>query len=111
LTEAIDAAIREELDIHLVINNYGTHKTAMVNAGLGAASVVICTSRRPAPVGQTRGSEAISANGICARTTSKVGTDTIQSQCVSTVLAGAAMRVWTDIPADSDQFSLTSPAA
>ncbi len=49
--EIIDKAVPEELDIHLVLDNYGTHKTALVHNWLARNSGFTCISRPPARPG------------------------------------------------------------
>jgi hypothetical protein len=49
--EHIDAAVPEGLAIHLVMDNYGTHKMPKGSAGLRGGPVIICTSHPPAPAG------------------------------------------------------------
>ena len=49
----IDANVPEALDVHLVMDNYGTHKTPSVKAGLRGIRAFMCTSRRPRPRGST----------------------------------------------------------
>ena len=39
----IDAQVPDELDIHIVMDNYATHKTAAVKAWLGAAAALACS--------------------------------------------------------------------
>jgi hypothetical protein len=50
----IDAAVPFQLDIHLVLDNYGTHKTALVRQWLSRnGHDIICTSRPRMPPGTT----------------------------------------------------------
>ena len=49
--DQIDAAVPKDLDVHLVLDNYGTHKTLLVGAGWPDAPATTCTSRPPAPHG------------------------------------------------------------
>jgi hypothetical protein len=44
----IDDAIPKDLDLHLVLDNYATHKTLGVRSGCCATLGSICASRRPA---------------------------------------------------------------
>ena len=50
---AIDKAVPAELDVHLVADNYGTHKTPEIQAWL-TRHAFTCTSPRPARAGSTR---------------------------------------------------------
>jgi transposase len=52
----IDAEVPDGLDVHLVCDNYGTHKTPAINAWLAKHPDSTCTSPRPAPAGSTRSS-------------------------------------------------------
>jgi transposase len=53
----IDTEIPDGLDVHLVCDNYGTHKTAAINAWLARhPRASTCTSPQPAPAGSTRSS-------------------------------------------------------
>jgi hypothetical protein len=49
----IDKTVPEGLDIHIVADNYATHKTPAIKAWLGWADTPAstCTSSRPDPVG------------------------------------------------------------
>jgi hypothetical protein len=49
---AIDKAVPDELDVHLVCDNLATHKTPVT--GLAATPDSTCTSRPPAPRGSTK---------------------------------------------------------
>ena len=49
--DAIDVAIPADLAVHLIMDNYGTHRTALVRRWLANAPASMCTSRRPAPHG------------------------------------------------------------
>jgi hypothetical protein len=51
----IDKAVPGGLDVHVVCDNYGTHKTPAVKAWLATLGSS-CTSPRPAPHGSTRSS-------------------------------------------------------
>ena len=42
-----EANVPNELDVHLVMDNYGTHKTPSSKRGLLATRASMCTSRRP----------------------------------------------------------------
>jgi hypothetical protein len=46
LLKQIDCAVPDGLDVHIVMHNYATHKTAKVRAWLAAARTITCTSRR-----------------------------------------------------------------
>ena len=50
----IDKTVPEGLDIHLVCDNYGTHKTPAIKAWLAKHPRSTCTSPRPDPPGLTR---------------------------------------------------------
>src|SRR3954465_12352161 len=50
----IDKTVLAELDVHLVCDNYGTHKTPVVRAWLAKPPASACTSPRPARPGSTR---------------------------------------------------------
>ena len=52
--EAIAKAVPEDLRIHLVLDNYGTHKTAMIHGWRLASRAFTCTSRPRARPGSTR---------------------------------------------------------
>ena len=49
--ETVDAAVPKNLDVHLILDNYGTHKTLRFAAGWCDTRATTCTSRRPAPRG------------------------------------------------------------
>ncbi len=50
--DTIEQAVPASLDVHLILDNYGTHKTARPSAhGWPNVPVSTCTSRRPAPPG------------------------------------------------------------
>jgi hypothetical protein len=49
--ERIDEAIPEGFAIHLVMDNYGTHKRPKVKRWFARRPVIICISSRPVPVG------------------------------------------------------------
>ena len=49
--DTIDAAVPRHLDIHLILDNYATHKTALIRRWLANVRASTCTSRRPAPPG------------------------------------------------------------
>ncbi len=50
----IDESVEPGLDIHLVLDNYGTHKHPAVKNGYRIALATTCTSRRPVPRGSIR---------------------------------------------------------
>ena len=50
----IDKSVPDDLDVHLVLDNYGTHKTVMIHDWLARARGSTCTSRRRAPHGSIR---------------------------------------------------------
>jgi hypothetical protein len=52
----LDKHIPAQLDVHLICDNYATHKTATVDNWLAAHPVSTCTSPRPTPPGSTRSS-------------------------------------------------------
>ncbi len=52
----IDAEIPTDLDVHLVCDNYGTHKTPAINAWLAITRGSTSTSPQPAPAGSTKSS-------------------------------------------------------
>ena len=47
----IDRCVKRCLDVHLVLDNYGTHKTPEVRRGWTSIHASSCTSRRPAHPG------------------------------------------------------------
>jgi transposase len=49
--DTIDAAVPEELDVHLIVDNYATHKTALVQRWLAKRPAIICTPPRRARPG------------------------------------------------------------
>ena len=49
--ERIDEALPEPLEIHLVMDNYGTHKMPKVKRWSPAGLATMCTSLPPVPVG------------------------------------------------------------
>ena len=53
---AIDAEVPRELEVHLVMDNYATHKTPAIRAGSPGGRTGTSTSPRPAPRGSTRSS-------------------------------------------------------
>ena len=57
--EEVDRQLPAGSPVHLVMDNYGTHKTPGCNAGLPGTPTTICTSRRPAPVGSIRSSASL----------------------------------------------------
>ena len=50
----IDSQVPEQLDVHLVCDNYGTHKSPAIVRWLEQHRVSTCTTRRATPVGSTR---------------------------------------------------------
>jgi transposase len=44
--DAIDAAVPPDLDVHLILDHYGTHKTRLI-WGSRSGRGTMCTSRRP----------------------------------------------------------------
>ena len=52
----IDAEVPADLDVHLVCDNYGTHKSPTVQTWLDKHPASTCTTRRPIPAGSTRSS-------------------------------------------------------
>ena len=52
----IDKAVPADLDVHLICDNYGTHKTPAIRAWLASIPASTCTSPPPAPRGSTRSS-------------------------------------------------------
>jgi hypothetical protein len=49
----IDKAVPGDLDLHLVLDNYATHKTPAIKAWLLKHPASTCTSPRLAPAGST----------------------------------------------------------
>jgi len=47
----IDAAVPKDLELHLVLDNYATHKTPAIHHWLLSHPASTCTSRRPVPLG------------------------------------------------------------
>jgi transposase len=45
--DTIEAAVPADLDVHLILDNYGTHKTALIRAGWRSGPASTSTSRRP----------------------------------------------------------------
>src|SRR5262249_12204871 len=50
----VEQAVPADLDIHLVLDNYATHRRRRSRSGSPATRAVTCTSRRPAPPGSIR---------------------------------------------------------
>ena len=50
----IDKTVPQALDVHVICDNYGTHKTRRSRAGLGGIRGSTCTSPRPVRRGSTR---------------------------------------------------------
>jgi transposase-like protein len=50
----IDAEVPDHLDVHLVADNYGTHKSPAIKTWLAAHPASTCTTPRPTPAGSTR---------------------------------------------------------
>ena len=68
----IDAQVPDYLDIHLVCDNYGTHKAPTVQSWLASTRASTCTTRQPIPAGSTKwndGSPNSPANSSNAATT------------------------------------------
>jgi transposase len=42
----IDAQVPRCLDVHIIVDNYGTHKTALISNWLTSASASMCITRR-----------------------------------------------------------------
>ena len=52
--KVIDAAVPKDLDLHLVLDTYATHKTPAIHQWLlNATRGSTCTSPRPVPAGST----------------------------------------------------------
>jgi len=49
--DTIEQNVPDELDVYLILDNYGTHKTQMIRDGWSNVHAFICTSPRPLPVG------------------------------------------------------------
>src|SRR5512147_1873122 len=66
--DTVEAQVPDDLDVHLIIDNAGTHKTRGSEAGSPNAPAGTFTSRRPRPPGSTRSSasSAYSPNARCA---------------------------------------------
>jgi hypothetical protein len=47
----IDTEVPDRLDVHLILDNYATHKTPAVKRWLAAHPAFSCISRRPARAG------------------------------------------------------------
>src|SRR3954454_749166 len=62
----LDAEVPADLDVHLICDNYETHKTATIQRGLTAHPASTCTSPPPARPGSTRSS----AGSPCSPTNS-----------------------------------------
>jgi hypothetical protein len=58
LVKLIDSAVPEDLDLHLGLDNYATHKTPVVRQWLLKHPASTCTSAQPAPAGSTSSSGA-----------------------------------------------------
>src|SRR5262249_51596800 len=54
----IDAQVPDGLDVHIVMDNYATHKTPKIKAWL-AGRIITCTSRRPRRHGSIRSSAGL----------------------------------------------------
>jgi hypothetical protein len=46
--DTIDVEVPTDLDVHLIMDNYGTHKTRSFGAGWRSGRASMCTSPRPA---------------------------------------------------------------
>jgi hypothetical protein len=55
----IETNVPPDLDIHLVMDNYGTHKTATIKSGSHAIRGFTLTSRPPPRPGSTRSSDGL----------------------------------------------------
>jgi hypothetical protein len=53
----IDAAVPAEVDVHLICDNYGTHKPPPSTRGWPSTLASTCTSPRPVRPGSTRSSD------------------------------------------------------
>ena len=49
--------VPEHLDVHLICDNYGTHKSPAISAGSSSIPAFTCTTRRRTPAGSTRSSD------------------------------------------------------
>ena len=49
--DTIEAEVPADLDVHLIADNYATHKTALSGTGLPSGPASICTSHPPARPG------------------------------------------------------------
>ena len=84
---AIDKAVTAELDVHLVADNYGTHKTPEIQAWLTRHPGSMSTSPRPDPAGSTRSS----AGSACSPTSSSAaGCTPLSKHWRKTSRAGSA---------------------
>jgi len=50
----IDTEVPDHLDVHLVCDNYGTHKSPAIKTWLAATRGSTCTTPRPTPAGSTK---------------------------------------------------------
>lgn len=51
--DTTEATVPSSLDVHLILDSYGTHKTALIRGGCSSGRAAICTSPPPAPPGST----------------------------------------------------------
>jgi hypothetical protein len=49
--DTIEKNVPEDMDIHLILDNYGTHKTLMIRNWLAKRPASMSTSRPPRPHG------------------------------------------------------------
>ena len=44
--DLIDARVPKQLDVHIIMDNYGTHKTALIRNWFASARASTCTTRQ-----------------------------------------------------------------
>ncbi len=57
--DEIEAAVPRDLDVHLLMDNYATHKTPLIRKWLAKGRVGMCTSPRPVRHGSIRSSASL----------------------------------------------------
>jgi transposase len=98
--DEIEANVPHKLDVHLVMDNYATHKTPLIRNCLPGDRAGTSTSRRPAPPGSTR-SSASSLSSPSAR--SGVESIAVSPPCAPT--SGPSSSTTTPIPNPSSGLS------
>jgi transposase len=57
--DEVERNVPPDLDIHIVMDNYGTHKTKLIRTGLPSGRAGICTSRPHRPRGSIRSNASL----------------------------------------------------